>query len=73
MIVTFAKSFEVLAALKDETARHVKELKTDDEKILRVTVETGEILDISDVECFIVNGTPRSIKETFVCIDRISP
>lgn len=65
MIVTFAKSFEVVAALKDGTARYVKELKTDDEQILRVTADTGEVFDISDVECFIVNGTPRSVKETF--------
>lgn len=71
MIITFTESFEVLAALKDKTARHIKELKTDDEQILRVTADTGEVFDISEVECFIVNGTPRSAKEAFNQINTI--
>ncbi|DAB27998.1 MAG TPA: hypothetical protein CFH78_04855 [Sulfurimonas sp. UBA10385] len=60
MIFSFTHNFKLIAALKDQTARHVQELKTDDEKMLRVISSTGEALYLNEIECFIVNGTPRT-------------
>lgn len=71
MIISFNKKLELLAALKDETARHIKELSTNEKMILKVVADTGEMFDISDVECFVLNGTPRTKRETLNYLDAI--
>ena len=71
MRIIFVNDFKIVVTLKDKTTRHVEELNADDEKILKVKTQTGEILDISHVECFIVNDKIKTIKDTFTYLDKI--
>lgn len=60
-----------LAALKDETARYLKEVLIDEKKILAVLTVEGEIFTVHDIECFVIDSRPRTVKEVFILLERV--
>ena len=73
MIFCFSKNLDVLARLNDERIVYVKELKTDDEQILKVLTINDETLDISEVDHFIVDNIPKTPQKTFHEFNLIFP